>query len=404
MRHLGIKKLSRRIKKQSMSFKSPEPIDSSLKIRVGMVIQSYYPRLGGAERQIMSLAPLLKNLGAEITVYTRQYPGMAPEQNIKGVPVKRIKIKGPKIIAAMMYMFGGLIKITRDNPDILHAHELLSPTTTAILAKILFGKPVIVKVLRGGFLGDIYKVKNGAFSLFRIWLFKKYIDMVISISEEITQELLEIGFPEAKIINIPNGVDTEKFSGISGSEKKALASKLGLPEGKRVIYSGRLVKEKNVASLIDIWSKVINEHRDAHLIILGEGPEKQYLENLSGENIRFIGQVDNVHQYLKAGDLFILPSMTEGFSNSLLEAMACELPVIATRVGGAPEIINHMHNGILISPDSKQELLTAVLSFLEKPDGNLGREARRTILAKYSLEEIARKIFLLYTQVTANKT
>ena len=386
-----------------MSFKTSELIVPPKKIRVGMIIQSYYPRLGGAERQIMSLAPLLKNLGAEITVYTRQYPGMAQEENIEGVPVKRAKIRGPKIAAALMFMFGSLVKIARDNPDVLHAHELLSPATTAIMAKFFLGKPVIVKLLRGGFLGDIYKVRNGPFSSFRIWLFKKYIDTVISISDEITRELIGIGYPEEKIINIPNGVDTEKFSGLLGSDKKVLATKLGLPDGKLILYSGRLVKEKNVASLLDIWKNIIKEHKDAYLIILGDGPEKQSLEKFAGENIRFIGQVDNVHQYLRVGDLFVLPSLTEGFSNSLLEAMACELPVIATRVGGAPEIINHNHNGILISPGSNQELQSAVLSFLDKPVGNLGQQARRTILAKYSLEEIAHRIFSLYSHRMGKK-
>lgn len=387
-----------------MPIKTPELNGHSKRTRVAMVIQSYYPRIGGAERQIMALAPFLKALGAEITVYTRQYPGMVREEQIEGVPVKRAKIRGPKIVAALLYIFGAWAKIRRDNPDVLHAHELLSPATTAMTAKVLLGKPVVVKVLRGGYLGDIYKVRKSPFSSFRIWLLKTFIDKVISISEEITSELKELGFPEEKIVNIPNGVDTKKFSKLLVSDKKELVSKLGLPNGKLIIYSGRLVKEKNVVSLVEIWKDVIQVHKDAYLIILGEGPEKRDLELLAGENIHFIGQVDNVHKYLQAGDLFVLPSLTEGFSNSLLEAMACELPVVATRVGGSSEIITHNHNGILIAPDSKEELLSAILSLLDKPIETLGKEARKTILAEYSLEEIAFRIFSLYTQLIGKKT
>lgn len=368
-----------------------------------MVIQSYYPRLGGAERQIMSLAPFLREKGVEITVYTRQYPGMAGEEQIEGVPVKRAKIAGPKIVAALMYILSSLVNIARDQPDVLHAHELLSPASTAILAKVFLRKPVIVKVLRGGYLGDLYKVKHGPFAAIRIWFFKSFIDRVISISEEITRELLEIGFSEQKIITIPNGVDTEKFYGIPEDLKQSLALNLRLPEGSRTIYSGRLVKEKNIASLIEIWKKVIQQHPDAYLIILGDGPERQKLETLAGENVRFLGQVDNVDQYLQASDLFVLPSLTEGFSNALLEAMACELPVIVTNIGGAPDLISQDRNGILIAPDNQDELLAAVFRVLGNTEKNLGFEARKTILADYSLKETANRIYSVYTQVTRDK-
>jgi len=369
-------------------------------IKVAMIIQSYYPRLGGAELQIMSLSPYLKDLGVDISIYTRRYGGMSRYEVVEGNPVYRIPAPGPKLIGALSYAIGTLIKLFQHKPDIIHAHELLSPATSAILGKIIINKPVIVKILRGGYLGDIYKIRKGPFSSFRFWLLKNYVDLAISISSEIKMELDEIGYPVEKIISIPNGVDTIKFSPIEDNDKKDLASNLGLPDGQIVIFSGRLVKEKKVDYLIEIWPEILKMYPDANLIILGNGVEKEYLQHLAGEKVTFWGRVDNIHQFLQAGDIFVLPSSTEGLSNSLLEAMSCGLTVIATRIGGALDVIRNNQNGILISPDDKTALIYAILQSLDEPQKRFGIEARKTILRDYSLEQIAKKIFSLYTKFT----
>jgi len=369
------------------------------KIKVAMVIQSYYPHVGGAERQIMSLSPYLHKKGVEITIYTRKRRGLATREMIEGNRVIRIYSPGPKIIAALFYSIGTLLKIQRDKPDIVHAHELLSPTTTAALAKMVLKKPNVVKVLRGGYLGGLYKIRLGKLSSFRIRLIKTYIDHFISISTEIENELVALGIPETKISFIPNGVNTQKFAPVRIDLRPAIVHSLMLPMGKLVFYSGRLVQEKRVENLIHVWPDITLRHPDAFLMILGDGQDRERLEKMASDNIIFLGQVDNVHQYLQAADLFVLPSSTEGLSNAMLEAMSCGLPVIATKIGGAPDVIDHERNGLLIEPDNLLALKNAILQILNSSNRAMGEEARKTILSDYSLEEVANKIYSLYTLI-----
>jgi hypothetical protein len=120
-----------------------------------MIIQAYYPHVGGAEQQLMALVPLLQARGVEINILTRRYPGLNSFEIIGGAPVHRLPIPGPKAVASTIFTLSALPLLARLRPHLIHAHELLSPTTTAVAAKRLFGIPVVAKVLRGGTLGDI---------------------------------------------------------------------------------------------------------------------------------------------------------------------------------------------------------------------------------------------------------
>src|SRR5687768_17273455 len=162
-------------------------------IRVAMLIQRYHPHIGGAEQQLAALAPLLQARDIEVTVMTRRYPGLQPFETVKGVPVYRLPIPGPKPLASMAFTLFALPLLRRLRPDVIHAHELLSPTTTAVAAKRLLGIPVVAKVLRGGELGDLAKLKRKAFGQGRIRNFQKHVDAFVVISREIDAELAEIG-------------------------------------------------------------------------------------------------------------------------------------------------------------------------------------------------------------------
>ncbi len=129
-------------------------------VRVAMLIQRYYPHIGGAERQLAALAPLLQKQGVVLHVLTRREAGLARFEYIDGVPVHRLPVAGPKPVAALMYTLTALRLLQQLRPDVIHAHELLSPATTAVAAKRWFGTPTVAKVLRGGDLGDLAKLQT----------------------------------------------------------------------------------------------------------------------------------------------------------------------------------------------------------------------------------------------------
>jgi glycosyltransferase involved in cell wall biosynthesis len=368
-------------------------------LRVAMLIQAYYPRLGGAERQLASLTPLLKDLGVEIRIFTRRYDhALSPFEIINDVPIYRLPVPGPKPLAALSFSISAIPLLQKFKPHVIHAHELLSPATTAIMAKRIFGIPVVAKVLRGGELGDLAKLRHRAFGSSRIESIKRGIDSFIVISTEIDNELSEVGVPIGKRTFIPNGVDLKRFAPLSLDDKTALRNSLNLPDGLVVVFSGRLDPEKRVNHLIEMWNEVIKKYADATLLILGTGTEEQKLKQMAGANVRFEGNVRDVAPYLRASDIFVLPSSTEGLSNALLEAMASGLASIATSVGGATDLIETGKNGILIPSDDSQALLSALLTVLSDSDlrAQFGVKGRSFVEKSYSLSAVAEKLNALY--------
>ena len=157
-------------------------------------------------------------------------------------------------------------------------------------------------------------------------------------------------------------------------------------------------KPKGLEYLIEAI-KFLPEKMSAILVIIGEGRERKYLEGLIVKNnlqskIFMIGALNNAFQYLKAFDVFVLPSVKEGFPWSLLEAMAAKLPIIATSVGAIPEVLESGKNGILIEPKNSKaiaESITTVLSN-DKLRQELGIQAHQTVLFKFSLEKMVREV------------
>lgn len=369
--------------------------------RVAMLIQKYYPHVGGAERQIQYLAPRLQARGFEICVVTRHENGLPRFEIINNVPVYRLACPGPKPLAALFYIWSVVLLLSKLRPDVIHAHEILSPASAALLTKRFHGWPVVVKVLRGGIRGDIYKLKRGPFGMGRSRALCRGVDSFVVISREIDQELSALGVSPEKRAFIPNGVDTENFVPLLDSQKKRLRAELMLPpNGMLVIYMGRLTPEKRVDHLLRVWPDVSLAFPEAQLLIVGAGVEEARLrtQSVSVPGVQFTGQVNDTSRYLQAADLFVLPSATEGLSNALLEAMATGLPVLATSVGGTPDVISHAVNGYLIPPDDLHALKIGLMDLLAdtKFRTRLGTQTRQCILTDYSLDSVAMRLDALY--------
>lgn len=369
--------------------------------RVAMLIQKYYPHVGGAERQIQRLAPRLQARGFEVCVVTRHEKGLSRFEIIDGVSVYRLVCPGPKSLAAIFYIWSAVMLLSKLCPDLIHAHEILSPASAALLAKRFHGWPVIVKILRGGIRGDIYKLRRSPFWRQRFRVLCQGVDSFVVISHEIDQELSALGVPSEKRAFIPNGVDTETFAPLPHSQKKDLRAELLLPPNSvLVVYLGRLTVEKRVDHLLRIWPDIRAAFPQAQLLIIGTGPEEAQLQtqSVSVPGVQFTGQVNNALSYLQAADLFVLPSATEGLSNSLLEALSSGLPVLATSVGGTPDVISHGVNGYLIPPDDLSALKMGLMTLLADVTlrAHLGREGRQRILMDFSLDSVAMRLDALY--------
>lgn len=374
--------------------------------RIVMIFQSYLPEVGGAQRQLSLQAPFLQARGYDVQVIARKRSGLKSFEMMGTVPVHRIPAPGPKPVAAVVFIFLALLKIWQLRPDMIHAYELLSPTTVAIFAKRLLRVPLMVKVLRGGMLGDLYKVLRGRGGQRRAKWIVSAVDAYAVISSEIDAELAGIGVTEDKRFFIPNGVELARFSPVPAEKRTELRRQLNLPEGTIVIFGGRFEPEKRLDQLIEAWKRIRLGGEKAWLVLAGSGSEEKRLRELADESVIFPGAVADFVPYLQSSDIFILPSATEGLSNSLLEAMACGLPAIATRVGGAPDVVAHGEEGWLIAPDVPAELEAALKALLGDAAlrERLGVAARKKIEAKYSLEAVVEGLGALYMALLKRTT
>jgi len=273
-----------------------------------MLIHGYYPRVGGAELKLAAVAPLLQARGVETHIVTRRLPGTKPSEIIDGILVYRLPVPGPKPLASLTFTLTALPLIKRLNPDIIHAHELISPATTAILAKMLFGRPVVASLQGSGLTSDVRVLKRKFLGEARFKILRREIDMFIVKSRESDNELAAERIPNYKRSLIPNGVDIERFIPLAASRKSALRSRLGLPvDAQIVIFVGRLVPVKRVEHLIGIWNSIRDTFPQALLLILGSGSEEGVLKQKANDSILFIGDKLDVVPYLQASDLFVLP-------------------------------------------------------------------------------------------------
>ncbi len=362
---------------------------------------------GGMERQAWMLAKGLAKRGVRVTTITslliRNFRprDILWQKEIKDeVYVYKIPLKQWKYFTSIIFCLNSLLLMfsLRKKFDLIYGVQLYSYGAIASLAGKLMNKPVVVKIACGGYCGDIAMFSK----LPLVWIakiFAKWADVYVSLSKQIEGELKDAGFDKGEIINIPNGVDTSVFHPAESiEEKKRLRTKLMLPDKKIVVFVGRLDPQKRVDLLIGIFNEVHKIYDNSCLIIIGDGPEKDKIKSMLNEDIAFIGTVNNVEEYLRVSDLLVLPTLAEGMSNIILEAMATGLPVITTDVSSNPEVIDNGINGILLDAKDKEGFQRNIIRILDDESfaNKVGQEARKKMLERFSIEFVSGKHLELF--------
>ena len=372
-------------------------------LKITTIIHGYFPRVGGAETQLKALLPHLKKQGIEMTLLTRRYDqNLLAFEEIEGVPVYRLPAPGGKVIASLSFTFSAFWQLFRLRPQLIHAHEFISPATVALLAKYWLGIPIVVTSHRSGEIGDVQKMSRKFGGKLRLNALRKNVSKFIVISDEIWNELTGIGVEENRLIRITNGVDTNKFTPPHVDKKLALRTQAGFsPEAKLAIFVGRLEPEKKLDLLISVWDELRKSHPQAELLIVGAGAEKAALQAIAGEGIHFMGSTADVRPFLQMTDIFVLPSVAEGLSVALLEAMACGLVPLLTDVGGAREVVTHAENGWIIPPNDETALLEGLQTLFENPEmlRQRGQAARQRVVTGFSIQRAAKKLSQLYFEI-----
>ncbi len=226
-------------------------------------------------------------------------------------------------------------------------------------------------------------------------LFLRRHDLVVAISPTQKQIARRYGVPAEKVWWIPNAIDTQRLP--EAVHPQQWREHLSLPCDSVLIGSvGRLSKEKGYEYLIRALSILSEDSLPASVVLAGEGPERKFLEQLVKTSqllrtVRFIGEVPNGAQLISALDLFVLPSLTEGMPNVILEAFAYKTPVVATAVGGVPELVKDGETGWLVPPRDPHALAQAIREALSNPEEARRRaeNAYRHLLENFTVEKQA---------------
>ena len=387
---------------------------SEMNYKILMIAGLFYPSVGGAEKECQKLAKKLMEKGNSVTVLTQQSDELPEYEEIEGIPVYR-KIRGWHLFeyTYMLSVIQFLIK-HRSKYDIIQCFGLYLFIPPAFLMKYLFGKKIVSRLECSGRFGDFWRIKQ--LKLKKLLMScSKCLDKIIFISKDIKKELIENQFPSEKLVHIPNSVDVEYFKMSQDLQNRNL---------KNICFVGRLEEQKGVEYLIKAMDVIKSEVKDTKLFIVGDGQLRTNLEELGkklklNDYIHFIGSANDVLPYYHNSQIFVLPSISEGMPLTLLEAMSCGLPVVATKVGGNVEIVDsnlevgksmlsgcHIgENGILVAPKNVKGLAEALLMLL-KDEGlskQLGRNARKNAVKKYSLDEVTEQYLGLYQQLLFNQ-
>lgn len=371
-------------------------------VGVCMVIQGFRPLMGGAEIQLERLLPHLEARGVSATVLTRAVASEPRSEAIAGGRIRRTRVAGRSPAASVSFVLGafGYLVRRRRSVDLVHAHGAFSEGTIVLLARLL-GLPGLVKVLRTGEQGDFEVLATKPLGKLRTRLLARTASFV-ALSDEAVEELRELGVRRDRIFEIPNGVDVAEFRPASDAARADLRRRLGLPDGPLAVYAGRLIEVKGVETVLRAlpWVPQLS------FLVVGEGPDEARLRQLARAHgidgrTTFAGATRRVHDYLRAADFFVLPSRSEGMSNSLLEGMACGLACAATPVSGTAQLLAD-GRGLLV-PAGDVAAWSDALARLAQ-DGalraELGDRAAAHVRQHLSLEATADRLLEAYRRLT----
>lgn len=396
-------------------------------LNILLIASNFPPRIGGPATSVPELSKKLIERGCNVHVLTVNFPGYESHSIDDGYHVHRAANlnKNPSVAGALSNSFSIISMavtarkiIAKYNIDVVHAHDLNLSAAAAVLS--MCKKPLITK-----YTGDLsleYLLLSGNISFaelqkkynlsslsdlpfmvklldrFQKFLIKKST-VVAAPSEFQRNMLISQGIDENSIVVLRNAVDLNKFHpNIPPTIKKNVDEKI-------LLYAGRLVPWKGVDYLIKAHAKLSDEYK---LIIVGDGPSisdlKALVQQLGVKDIvMFTGKISNneIPKYISSSDIVILPSLYDPFPHSMLETLAMRKPLIATSVGGVPEVIEHKKTGYLVNPGDSNGLADAIKELtnddaLAKRISNNGYEH---VIKNYSWDYLINDFIRLYDNI-----
>jgi glycosyltransferase involved in cell wall biosynthesis len=366
-------------------------------MKVAILVNLFPPKwIGGIEIATYNLAKHLAAKGHEVHILTSLDKGFPVESRENGYMVHRIARHNIRIFGTIILYIKIIALLRKIRPEIVHCQGTVI-SISAWVTKLLWNIPYIIY----GHGTDEYYPKWYLKPIIRLAL--KKADVTIALTLDMKKAMQKIY--DRNILVIPNGIDLNQFLNLS---RKTARANLKIKDHEEIIlFVGSLLPIKGLKYLIYAMEPVHLSHPDVRLFLVGNGPLRNELEHLVTKVdletcVNFCGRItnDKVPDYIVASDIFVLPSLSEGLPIVILEAMAGGLPIIASKVGGIPEIVIEKENGLLFEP-KKPEQITKQISFL-LDNNDLKHQISRNNKEKikyYSWENITDKLENIYTEI-----
>lgn len=374
-------------------------------MKICMVTPTFFPMTGGTEVAIYEIATRLIKQGHEIVLITRRRGSMKRMENIEGIDVHRVFfISNPADVLLLQFsLFNELKHIARAG-DIIHQFHPYIMGLTTVLTKKMFKKPLVLSLMGSDSFNPIRPVRKISYP-YLAWVMNSS-DVITSPSQDLANHAREQGCKK-RIEIVPHGVNIDKFNlDNNGTE---IRNKLGIGDNEIMVLSiQRLVEKKGVKYLISAIPNIIKENPNVKFAIGGKGPEREKLENLAKKlnitkNVIFTGFISNeeLPKFYSASNIFAFPTLYEQFGITYVEAMASGVPILTTKQGAAPEIIEDGKTGLIVPPRDSEALADAILRLAdsEKIRAEMGKAGREKAVKEYDWNKIVNRYQDIYEEL-----
>ena len=373
-------------------------------MRIGI---SCYPTIGGSGVIATELARELAVRGDEVHVMSYALPArwsaVASRLFFHPVTVGHYPLfEYPPYSLALATKMVDVVRQHR--LDLLHVHYAIPNAISAILAREILS-PAPIKVMTTLHGTDVTLVGNDPSYLETTRLAIQRSDCVTAVSESLRRDTLEQLGNGREIRVVPNFIDPGRFDELAG--RPGARSWARSEDERLLVHVSNFRRVKRVPDVMEIFERVSREH-PARLLLVGEGPELSRAEQRCRETgltdrVDFLGTVRDVEEVLVGADVFLLPSETESFGLAALEALSCEVPVVASRVGGIPEVVEDGRAGFLLPVGDVEGMAQAVCRLLDNDDERraFGSFGRASAVERYSRDRIVTCYRSLYEEMLA---
>lgn len=358
-------------------------------------------RIGGAERQALLLATGLRVRGWKVTVVALAGTGGEVAAGLERDGIGYLSLEMRKGLFDPRGWLRLLAWLRRNKPDVVHAH-LPHAAWMARASRLLVNSRVVVDSIHSGSTG-------GWPRKFLYRLTRSLPDCVIAVSHAAAEAHLLAGMADPhRLTVIPNGVDINAWRP-EESDREVVRRKLGLGSEFVWLAAGRLEPVKDYPTMLNAFARLSDR---ANLLIAGAGTQERELELMAermgvASKVKFLGFVPDVGPMMQAADGFILTSRWEGLPVAVLEAAACQLPQVATRVSGTSEAIEDGVTGLLAEQGDDaglSEAMNRMMAMLREERRQMGVRARQRVIERFSLEAVLDRHESLYRELLTAKT